>query len=250
MVTAILLAAGTGSRMGQGPLPKQFFCVGGVPILAHTLTRFERVAAIDQIILVTRPQDRARCEQILAEYEISKIDTIVAGGKERQDSVWQGLQAVHPQTEIVLIHDVVRMFVTSTIITDVIEAAHKHRACVTAVPVKDTIKRAERHYSDPNNSAMVQSALSEEFFVVETLDRRSLWQIHTPQAFQYPFIRDIHEQARNIGLYGTDDAMLTEYFGYPVNIVQGSYRNIKITTPDDLLIAETFLQHEGLSSNI
>lgn len=250
MVTAILLAAGTGSRMGQGPLPKQFLCVGGVPILAHTLTRFEHVMAIDQIILVTRQQDRARCEQILAEYEISKISTIVAGGKERQDSVWQGLQAVHPQTTIVLIHDVARMFVTSAIISDVIEAAREHHACVTAVPVKDTIKRAERRYGDPNGSAMAQSAPSEEFFVVETLDRMSLWQIHTPQAFQYPFIRDIHEQAREIGLYGTDDAMLAEYFGYPVNIVQGSYRNIKITTPDDLLIAETFLQHESVSSNI
>lgn len=233
--------------MGQGPLPKQFLCVGGVPILAHTLIRFERTAAIDQIVLVTRPQDRAQCEQILVEYQIAKISMIVAGGKERQDSVWQGLQAVHPQTKIVLIHDVARMFVTATIITDVIEAAHKHCACVTAVPVKDTIKRAERHYSDPNDSATVQSALSKEFFVVETLDRRALWQIHTPQAFQYPFIRDIHEQARKIGLYGTDDAMLAEYFGYPVNIVHGSYRNIKITTSDDLLIAETFLQHEGVN---
>ena len=250
MVTAILLAAGTGTRMGQGPLPKQFFCVGGVPILAHTLTRFEHAAAIDQTILVTRPQDRARCEQLLAEHGISKISTIVAGGRERQDSVWQGLQAVHPQTEIVLIHDVVRMFVTPAIITDVIEAARKHRACVTAVPVKDTIKRAEQHDSNPTGSATAQTARPDEFFVVETLDRRSLWQIQTPQAFQYPFIRDIHKQARNLGLYGTDDAMLAEYFGYPVNIVQGSYRNIKITTPDDLLIAETFLQHEGLSSNI
>ncbi len=235
--------------MGQGPLPKQFLCVGGVPILAHTLTRFDRSAAIDQIILVTRQQDRARCEQIIAEHNISKISTITEGGKERQDSVWQGLQAVHPQTEIVLIHDVARMFVTATIITDVIEAAHKHRACVTAVPVKDTIKRAKRYCIAPTGSASAQSTVPEEFFVVETLDRTSLWQIHTPQAYQYPFIRDIHEQARNIGLYGTDDAMLAEYFGYPVNIVHGSYRNIKspslLTTCVSL--PKPFLQHEGVN---
>lgn len=244
MVTAILLAAGTGSRMGQGTLPKQFFSVGGLPILAHTLTRFEGVASIDGMILVTRQQDRSRCQNIITQYGIRKISTLVEGGKERQDSVWQGLQAVHPQTEIVLIHDVVRMFVTVAIITDVITAAHKHRACVTAVPVKDTIKRAERQSLVPAGSPEFSSDLPQEHFVAETLDRTTLWQIHTPQAFQYPFIREIHEQARQKGYYGTDDAMLAEHFGYPVNIVQGSYRNIKITTPDDLLIAETFLQHE------
>ena len=231
MVTAILLAAGTGLRMGQGPLPKQFLPVGGIPILAHTLIRFERAERIDSMILVTRQQDRTRCEEIIAKYGISKISAIVEGGKERQDSVWQGLQVVHPQTEIVLIHDVVRMFVTTTLITDVIEAAQKHRACVTAVPVKDTIKRTERQHGAPKNSVMVRADRPLEFFVDETLDRTTLWQIHTPQAFQYPFIRDIHEQARQKGFYGTDDAMLAEHFGYPVNIVQGSYRNIKITTP-------------------
>lgn len=248
MVTAILLAAGTGSRMGQGPLPKQFFPVGGIPILAHTLRRFEQVEMIDAIILVARRQDHSRCQEIIAQYGITKISDLVEGGKERQDSVWHGLQKVHPHTNIVLIHDVVRMFVTPAIITAVIDAAQKYRACVTAVPVKDTIKRAERQSVVSMNSAVLGTSPSEQdFFVAETLDRNVLWQIHTPQAFQYPFIRDIHQQAQKIGFYGTDDAILAEHFGYPVNIVHGSYRNIKITTPDDLLIAEAFLQHECLS---
>jgi CTP:molybdopterin cytidylyltransferase MocA len=216
MITAILLAAGVGSRMGQGPLPKQFLCVGGVPILAHTLIRFERTAAIDQIVLVTRPQDRAQCEQILVEYQIAKISMIVAGGKERQDSVWQGLQAVHPQTKIVLIHDVARMFVTATIITDVIEAAHKHCACVTAVPVQryDTNALNGIIIAIQNDSAngsiipLQKNSSSSKPLIRGVFNGR----FTRRKPFKYPFIRAIFTKRHGkLDFTATDDAMLAEY---------------------------------------
>jgi 2-C-methyl-D-erythritol 4-phosphate cytidylyltransferase len=232
-VTAIIVAAGTGSRMGTQPVPKQLLRIKGVPILTYTLQKFDNASAIDQIVLVTRAEDRGACEELIVEYGVKKIDAIVAGGKERQDSVFHGLLQANPQTEIVLIHDAVRMFVTEDIIIASITSARKYGASVTAVPVKDTIKKV---------AACRES--EDELCVAETLNRKELWQIQTPQTFQYPLILSFHQKARELGVYGTDDAMLAEYFGHPVHIVYGSYRNLKITTPDDLLVAQAFLQDE------
>lgn len=234
-VAAIIVAAGSGTRMGQHfnrsqSLPKQFLEIGGCPILAHTLKRFDDFAGIDRIVLVTRAQDRARCEQILTDISAQKVMDIVEGGKERQESVLNGLLCLPPHTEIVLIHDAVRMFVTGKMLATSIRYARECGASITAVPAKDTIKQV--------------TAKNDEHFVAATLDRSVLWQVQTPQTFQYPLILSTHQQARTLGICATDDATLVEQFGHPVKIMYGSYRNIKITTPDDLLIAEAFLQNE------
>ena len=233
--TAIIVAAGTGSRMGVQVMPKQFLPVGGMPILAHTLKRFDSATVVDHIVLVIRPEDRERCETLIAEHGIAKAITIVDGGKERQDSVLRGLRAAPPQTEIVLIHDAVRMFVTEEMLHESIDAARHIGASVVAVPAKDTIKEAV----DSANGAHNRWPL-----VAKTYNRRLLWQIQTPQTFQYQLILDCYERAIAEGFDATDDAMMAEYSGHPVALVTGSYRNIKITTPDDLLMAEAFLQRQ------
>ncbi len=235
---AIIVAAGTGTRMGTLTVPKQFLLIDGVPILAYTLRKFESCPAIDSIVLVTRREDRTRCENLVAENGVEKIAAIVEGGKERQDSVFQGLLRVSPQTGVVLIHDAVRMFVSEEILVTSIQDAQKYGATVTAVPVKDTIKKVatshdRREFTGENT-----------VFVAETLERKVLWHSQTPQTFRYNLILEFHKKARELGIHGTDDAMLAEYFGHPVKIVYGSYRNMKITTPDDLLIAEAFLRNE------
>ncbi len=231
MFTAIIVAAGKGSRMGAQELPKQFVCVRGIPIVGHTLKLFDSCTAIDHIVLVIRSQDQDRCKHILAECDITTPATLVEGGKERQDSVYRGLQHVPADTEIVLIQDAVRMFVTHDMLLESVQAARQYGASIVAVPAKDTIKQVKAGSRAPK-----------EIFVEKTLDRRTLWQVQTPQTFQYRLILDMYHKAQEQGIYGTDDAMLAEYFGYPVKIIEGNYRNIKITTPDDLLIAEAFFQ--------
>ncbi len=142
IVAAVIVAAGTGRRMGAQSIPKQFLPVGGMPILAHTLSQFERSATVDQIILVIRKDYRAECENLLKSFNITKVSSIAEGGRERQDSVYQGLRHTCPGTEIVLIHDAVRMFVTESMITNSIREAERYGASVVAVPAKDTIKEA------------------------------------------------------------------------------------------------------------
>ncbi len=221
--------------MGAQMVSKQFLSINGRPVLAHTLARFETCAVIDEIVLVIREAERDRCAHIVADARAAKVSALVNGGTERQDSVWNGLRQLSPRTEIVLIHDAVRMFVTPDILAQSIEYARECGASVVAVPANDTIKTVTSRRNG--------------FFVERTLDRRQLWQVQTPQTFQYSLICDIHQQARSQEFSGTDDAMLLERFGHPVKIVPGSYRNIKITTPDDLLIAEAFLNDEKRRKN-
>lgn len=235
-VTAIIVAGGSGSRMGSSQIPKQFLKLLGVPILVHTLRIFDQCRIIDRMLLVTRQADIQRCQQFLHTFQIKKVDAIIEGGKERQDSVLNGLAQVKPCTDIVVIHDAVRMFVTEESIDASIRAARRYGASVVAVPVKDTIKAVAASPPRPESG-------HQDFWVTKTLDRQELWQVQTPQTFQYRLIWEAHQQAREIGFHGTDDAMLVEHFGHPVTIVHGSYRNLKITTPDDLLMAETFLAH-------
>lgn len=229
-VAAVIVAAGTGARMGIQAVSKQFIPVQDRPILAHTLARFERCGHIDEIVLVIREDEHARCTHLLAEAGITKVSRLVHGGAERQDSVWNGLQHVAPDTEIVLIHDAVRMFVTPDILERSIAAARECGAGVVAIPAHDTIKTA--------------MPVGDDVFVDHTPDRRLMWQAQTPQSFQYAIICDLHRKAHSQGLSVTDDAMLAEHFGQRVKIVPGTFRNIKITTPDDLVIAEAFLSHE------
>lgn len=224
--TAVIVAAGKGKRMGT-EISKQFLPLGGKEILAHTVQKFEKAKNIRDIILVTGADSLQDVQEMAQEYGWEKIVSIVAGGKERQDSVWNGLQQVAADTEIILIHDGVRPFVTEDILNISIETALEMGGCVAGVPAKDTIK-----VCDGENIA------------IATPDRSTLWQIQTPQTFRKERIVKAYEQAKEDGFVGTDDASFAEHCGYPVKVIMGSYRNIKITTKEDLIIGEAFLKEE------
>lgn len=222
--TAVIVAAGKGRRMST-EISKQFLPLCGKEILVHSVEKFEKAEKIRDIVLVTGEDSLQDVREMAQEYGWKKIVSVVAGGKERQDSVWNGLQAVSDDTDIVLIHDGVRPFVTEDILNHSIETAVEMGSCVAGVPAKDTIK-----------------VCNGEKVAVATPDRSTLWQIQTPQTFQKERIVKAYKQAKDAGFIGTDDASLAEYSGYPVKVIMGSYRNIKITTQEDLLIGEAFLK--------
>ena len=224
--TAVIVAAGKGRRMGT-EVSKQFLPLCGKEILAHSVEKFEKAEKIRDIVLVTGEDSLQDVREMAQEYGWKKIVSVVAGGKERQDSVWNGLQAVSDDTDIVLIHDGVRPFVTEDILNHSIETAVEMGSCVAGVPAKDTIK-----------------VCNGENVAVATPDRSTLWQIQTPQTFQKDLIMQAYQKAKAEGFVGTDDASLAEYSGCPVKVIMGSYRNIKITTKEDLLIGEAFLKEE------
>lgn len=221
---AIVPAAGKGSRMGlEGP-GKQFMYLGGKPVLAHTLMALESSAEIDGIILVTRQDQVTLGWQVVNDYGIGKVQAVVPGGATRQESVWAGLQHVPSDTEIVVVHDGARPLVGTKLIDTAISSAREYEAVGVAVPVKDTIKVRD-----------------ETGLVISTPPRGSLWAIQTPQAFRYEVLLEAHTKAKAIGYEGTDDCELVEQLDKPVRLIQGSYRNIKLTTPEDLTIAETLI---------
>ena len=222
--TAVIVAAGKGKRMGTD-ISKQFLPLCGKEILTHTVEVFEKADRIRDIVLVTGTDSLQDVQDMVWEYGWQKVISVVAGGKERQDSVWNGLQAVSEDTEIVLIHDGVRPFVTEEILDLSIETAVEMGGCAAGVPAKDTIK-----------------VCNSENIAVDTPDRSTLWQIQTPQTFRKELIVKAYEQAKAEGFVGTDDASLAENSGYSVKVIMGSYRNIKITTKEDLLIGEAFLK--------
>lgn len=223
--TAIVLAAGQGKRM-HTTVQKQFLEIGGYPVLYYSLKCFQDSPVITDIILVTGKEDVAYCkEHIVALYGFDKVREIVPGGKERYDSVYAGLLAC-PDADYVMIHDGARPFLSQEILERCMEKVRLHGACVVGMPTKDTIKIAD-----------------EEGFVAATPDRKLVWTIQTPQVFAYPLIRSAHESVRKKDMTAiTDDAMIVEQEAeVKVTLVEGSYRNIKITTREDLLVAEAFL---------
>ncbi|MDI3481024.1 MAG: 2-C-methyl-D-erythritol 4-phosphate cytidylyltransferase [Tepidanaerobacteraceae bacterium] len=222
-VGAIIAAGGRGKRMNAG-LPKQFLAIKGHPILYYTLSTFESIGQIKEIVLVVGKDDlRFAQKEIVERYRFKKV-RITEGGAERQDSVYNGLRELSPQTDIVVIHDAVRPFITKSIIEKSIHAAREYRAVGVAVPVKDTIK-----------------VVGSGNVIKNTPDRKSLWAMQTPQSFDYGLIMEAHEKARREGFYGTDDTVLVERMGLPVRVIEGAYENIKITTPEDIVIAETLI---------
>lgn len=224
--TAVIVAAGKGRRMGT-EISKQFLPLCGKEILAHTVEKFEKAACIRDIILVTGGDALQDVRQMVQEYGWKKIISVTEGGKERQDSVFLGLQQVPQDTEIVLIHDGVRPFVTEEILERSIAAAKEIGGCVAGVPAKDTIKVCDA-----------------EGFAIATPDRSTLRQIQTPQTFRRNEILAAYEKAKADGFLGTDDASVAEHSGFPVRVIMGSYSNIKITTKEDLLIGAAFLKEE------
>ena len=216
--TAVIVAAGKGKRMGT-EISKQFLPLCGKEILAHTVEKFEKAACIRDIILVTGGDALQDVRQMVQEYGWKKIISVTEGGKERQQ--------VPQDTEIVLIHDGVRPFVTEEILERSIAAAKETGGCVAGVPAKDTIKVCDA-----------------EGFAIATPNRSTLRQIQTPQTFRRKEILAAYEKAKADGFLGTDDASVAEHSGFPVRVIMGSYRNIKITTKEDLLIGAAFLKEE------
>lgn len=223
-VWAIVLAAGSGKRMGT-QTPKQFLELAGKPVLAWTLEAFEKAACIDAVILVTASDQVAACRDL---FMTGKVRDVVAGGAERQDSVAQGLAAVPTDVDVVAIHDGARAFVTPEDIDAVVLAAQVHGAAVLGTTVTDTVKRMD----------------GDE--VVETLDRLVLRRVQTPQAFVASVIRRAHEEAQKTGYLGTDDTALVEQMGEPVVVVLGREDNVKITTPEDLGLGLYILAKRGV----
>lgn len=217
-VGAIIAAAGRSQRLGGGD--KLFAIVGGKPLLAHTLIAFEVCRRVDTIVLVLSPQSLDRGKELVAEAGLDKVAAICAGGERRQDSVGKGLTAL-PPCQWVVVHDGARPLVTADLIERGLEAARQTGAAIAALPVSDTIKEV-----DPSG------------LVRRTLSRGELWAAQTPQVFRYDLLRQAHQRARG---EVTDDAALVEQMGHQVRVFQGSPRNIKVTTPEDLTLVEALL---------
>ncbi|MGC5327817.1 2-C-methyl-D-erythritol 4-phosphate cytidylyltransferase [Brevibacillus sp. SYSU BS000544] len=223
-VGVVIVAAGSGKRMGA-KRNKLWLELEGKSILAHTVERFVTHPEIQEVILVVSEQDQAAVSQWLDTVPFKEQVKVTLGGAERQDSVRAGLEVLDHATHFVLVHDAARPFITSEQINAIISRVRQDNAIVLAVPVKDTIKVV-------NHAGIVES----------TPARESLWAIQTPQAFRVSLLREAHQKALQSGQIGTDDAMLVEWLGAPVSILQGSYENIKITTPDDLWFGQEILR--------
>ncbi|TYO96825.1 2-C-methyl-D-erythritol 4-phosphate cytidylyltransferase [Geothermobacter ehrlichii] len=223
-VWVVIPAAGMGRRMGS-ETSKQFLQLGGRPILAHTLDLFERHSAIDHLVLVVPAREQELCrQQVVGPGGYRKLRAMVDGGVERQDSVRLGLRAcLAADDDLVLIHDGVRPLFDAALIEPLLAAARETGGAIVGVPVKDTVK------------------VVEDSLIAGTPRRDRLWLAQTPQAFPFAVIREAHERALADGHVGTDDASLVERLGRPVAVVRGDYRNIKITTPEDLILAEALL---------
>jgi 2-C-methyl-D-erythritol 4-phosphate cytidylyltransferase len=222
---AVIPAAGAGLRMG-GVTAKQFLEVDGRPILALTLEKFQACPLIDSITLVVPLAEIGFCKrEIVERYNFDKVDNIILGGERRQDSVRFGLEASKEEFGLAVIHDGVRPFIDIDLIERSIEAAKIHRAVITALPAKETVKKVDK-----------------SGFVIKTYERRDVWSVQTPQVFMYEDIMSAHEKAVSEGWDDvTDDASLIERLGIPVKVILGSEYNIKITTPQDLELARYLL---------
>lgn len=218
--SALLLAAGRGRRFGA-EVSKPLFLIGGRPLVAYSLAVLERHPGIHEIILVANRKNVEQLRRIASRYP--KVSRIVQGGKERQDSVRNGLRAICPQSRLVLVHDAARPFATAQLITALIKSVTRTGAAIAAVPVKPTIKEVARG------------------LIRRTLPRQSLWEAQTPQVFRRQLLEQAYQRFGHIPV--TDDAMLVEKVGAKVRVVCGAYSNIKITTPEDIVSAQALAGH-------
>ena len=224
LVVALVPAAGRGLRMG-GAVPKQFLSLGGEPLIVQSLRTLQASSVVDQIVLAVPFADVEYCkDEIVSRYRFTKVAKVVAGGAERQDSVRYALTQIPSDTEIVLIHDAVRPFVTQRMLEEVVAAARKEGAAIIALPMRDTVKQVRTDGT-----------------IERTVDRTPLWLAQTPQAFRRNWIESAHKKAHAEGIRATDDAFLVEWLGYSVAVVEGSGENIKVTRPEDLVIGEAIL---------
>ena len=224
MISAIIVAAGKGTRMGP-QVDKLFLELDGCPIVAHTWRRFEEAGCIDELLLVVRDGMQGAFAGLAEQYKFKKRFRLVAGGKERQDSVWNGLEALSPQTEIVAIQDAARPCTSSALIAATVAAAREVGAAVAAQAVTDTIKESR-----------------DGKLIERTLDRSRLWAVQTPQTFRVDIIRRALSVVRQGGLLVTDDTAACELIGQPVQLVVSTEPNPKVTRPEDLPCVEALLR--------
>jgi 2-C-methyl-D-erythritol 4-phosphate cytidylyltransferase len=221
---ALVPAAGRGLRMG-GSVPKQFLAIGGLPLVVHSLRVLQAAPSIDSIVLAVPASDIVYCQtDIVKAHDFNKVTKVVAGGKERQDSVRLALEAVGSEAKIVLVHDAVRPFLTVRMVEDVVKAAQETGAAIIAVPMRDTVKQ-----------------VNADRLIEQTVDRQPLWLAQTPQAFRKDWLQEAHQKAQAEGVVATDDAYLLERMGRRVMVVEGSGENIKVTRPEDMIIGEAIL---------
>ena len=226
-IGAVILAGGRGSRM-HSDIQKQYMLLDGRPLIAYALEAFERSCADDLVLVTGAGEAEFVQKEILPPLGLTKLRSIVTGGKERYHSVYEGLKALR-NCDYVLIHDGARPLVTEAVMSRAVQAAVQNDACVVGMPVKDTIKVADAHG-----------------FAESTPDRSLLWQVQTPQAFAYPLVRGAYDRLmadETLQKGITDDAMVVEHLsGTKVRLVEGSYENLKVTTPEDLVLAEALLK--------
>ena len=224
-VYAIIVAAGKGIRL-KDAVRKQYVTLEGIPILGRTLNIFDSCQRVNQIIVVVPKEDLDFCRnEILMAAKLQTDVILVAGGAERQDSVFNGLKAIESDDGIVLIHDGVRPFVSPAQLVACITGAAELGACILGIPAFDTVKKV--------------NSTNE---ITQSLKRGTLWLAQTPQAFKVKLIKKAHEKAKHEGFMGTDDASLVERLGEVVKIIPGSRSNIKITNREDLMLAQALLQ--------
>lgn len=225
-VSVIIVAGGSGKRMGMS-IKKQYILLDEKEVLAHTIEAFNNCTFIDEIIVVVGEEEiEYTQENIIKKYGYTKVKQVVAGGKERQDSVYNGLINTDSHSKYVMIHDGARPFIGKDTISRALEVVKQNKACVVAVPVKDTIKVV-------NNESKV---------IEHTPKRETLWSVQTPQCFEKEMLLAAYAFAHQTNLAVTDDSMLVEAYGKKVYIVEGEYTNIKITTKDDLILGKAILQ--------
>lgn len=225
-VTAIIVAGGKGTRMGAD-INKVFLKILNKEVLAHTICTFNGCDIIDNIIVVTGENDIGKCETLVGKYKFNKVSAVVKGGETRQMSVMNGLNTA--DGDIVLIHDGARALVTEDEIHNSVKDCIEYGASAVGVKCKDTLKQ-----SDVNG------------FIAGTVDREVTYMIQTPQTFYLDKILDMHKKALNEGFCATDDCMIAEHYGVKIKISSGSYDNIKLTTPEDMIVGERILRKRGI----
>lgn len=222
-VQVIVVAAGAGTRL-KASKPKALVVLNGKPLVWYSLNAFERSKLISSVIVVGHPKYLKDFQKVAGKAHFKKVHAVTPGGETRSDSVARGLMCVEKDTQVVMVHDAARPFVSPNMISDSVDAMQRHEASVVAVPVKATIKKA-----DPKN-----------LFVTETLMRDTLWEVQTPQTFRRNLLDRAHKAM--LCCAPTDDAMLVEKMGVKVKILMGDYKNIKITTAEDLALAKLWIR--------
>jgi len=221
----VIAAAGKGSRMGT-TTNKQYMLLKGAPVLSYSLEFFEKLPVVNQIVVVCARDEVDYCkEEIIKRFKFNKVAAVVPGGQERQDSVWAGLQQLGADTDLVAVHDGARPVLSAEVLTRLLAEAREWGAAIPGIASRDTVKLGDR-----------------DGFVRQTLDRTSVYAIQTPQVFNYTELVTAYREAREEEFLGTDDASLFERYIGRVKIVPGDYNNIKITTPQDMIVAEALLR--------